>query len=1139
MLGAPRSATDAMLDPTSHDVQPGGSLRAPSRDGASSVEPLFVGRHAELAQLLSGLDVLRTGKGVAFAISGEAGVGKTRLAAEFTTHARAAGATVAWGRCWEAGGAPSYWPWVEVIRRLVGTEQLDLGAHGLFLAQLVPELAGRFGVVSDDAPSPSDPDSARFRMFDAVGTLLRRAAERAPLVVVIDDLHAGDRASLLLLAFLARTLAECPVLLVGTYRDVDASQAPDLAQPLAELARHARRIQLAGLTASDISTLLRSASGADPSSALVARIHDATAGNAFFVDEVLRALAARDSLTGTDASSVLVPDGVREAVRQRLAAMPPDAVAVLELASVMGREFDATALALAAHAPLADMLTAVDHSVRCGIVLVRAHASGRFQFRHALIRDAVYEALPSARRLALHQAVGSAFEQLAASAPDRYVGELAHHFLVAAPGGDERFVAYAMAAARRALARMAFEEAVSLYQRAVDGLAFIAPDDRRRCELLLGLAEAKEWSNDTAGSRVVFEQAADIARRLDATDLFLRAALGVGAVAARKFTATSRCRSAPELLHEALQRIHPDDSLWRARLLSRLALHSLTTGLRAEAAAQSAEAVATARACGDFESLGQALTARHAVLLGPDGIEERRAIALELQQLGHRLANREFLMRGHALHFTVLFELGDMVEAERALAAHRTLAESSGDPFEKWVSVVWHAACALHRGEYADADRLATAAYDLVTNVPGLHTDELYGPISFAAQWILIREPHGVDHLDMEVVRNYRASFPEASTWRVALLGQLTKLELVDEVRDELDLVMANDLADIERNGSWFPTMSYVADAIEMTGAAAYAAIAYPLLEQFAEWNVTSSHLGSRGSVSHYLALLASTLGRWDEAQRHFDVAIAMNRRMGARPYLARALYDRARLLARRADADRGEVEALAREALGHAEELGMTDLASRCIRLLDTLRRASDGRTGPMCAIDLEQRGDVWIVTYAGHSCFVKHAKGLVYLAELLRRPGDDVASIDLLAAAASLDNSEGHDVHADRDAGLVAAGTLSESVLDEQARRAYRRRMGELEAQLARAEARDDPAQILELREEIAALRRELARAEGLGGRARQSSDAERARISVTRAIKLALGRIAEANPKAGAHLAHAVRTGAFCSYSPHGDR
>jgi tetratricopeptide (TPR) repeat protein len=1122
-----------MLDPTSHDLLPDGLMRAPSLTDAACGEPLFVGRHAELKQLLSGLDVLKTGKGTAFAVSGEAGVGKTRLAAEFTSRARAGGACVVWGRCWEAGGAPSYWPWVEVIRRLVGEDRVDLGPHGIFLAQLVPELAERFGVASDAAPTPSDPDSARFRMFDAVATLLRRAAERGPLVVVIDDLHAADRASLLLLAFLARSLAECPVLLLGTYRDVDASASPDLAQPLAELGRHAQRIRLGGLSAGDISLLLRSASGSEPSAALVARIHDATAGNAFFVDEMLRSLAAHES--PDDAHSLLVPDGVREAVRQRVAALPQDALATLELASVIGREFDATAVALAAQAPLADTLTALDHSVRAGIVVEHARTSGRFLFRHALLRDAVYEALSSAQRLALHQAVGDAFEQLAESAPDRYVGELAHHFLIAAPAGDARFVPYVMAAARRALARMAFEEAVALYQRAVDGLGFVQPDERRRCELLLGLAEAKEWANDTAGSRAVFEQAAEVARRLDATDLFLRAALGVGAVAARKFTAAPRCAAAPELLREALTRIDSGDVIARARLLSRLALHSLTTGQRAEAGAQSLDAVAMARESGDTEALGQALTARHAVLLGPDGIDERRAIALELQELGHRTGNRELLMRGHALHFTVLFELGDLLEAERALAAHRTLTESSGDPFELWVSTVWRAACALHRGEYADAERLANEAYGLVTRVPGLHTDELYGPISYAAQSILLREPSRSGTLDIEQIRRYRAQFPEASTWRVAWLGFLTKLERVDEVRDELDEVMKHGLGELDRNGSWFATMSYVAEAIEMAGNASHAAVAYALLEPFAERNVTSSHLGSRGSVSHYLALLASTLGRWDDAQRHFDVAIAMNRRMGARPYLARALYDRARLLLRRDVADRREVEHLVRQALSDAEELGMTDLGSRCVRLLGEIRRGPDGRSQPLSAIELEQQGDVWIVTHAGHSCFVKHAKGLIYLSELLRRPNAEVASIDLLAAAAAFEDVECDDAYAARDAGLGSAGSLSEDVVDDKARRAYHRRIAEVESRLASARSRHEPDRILELEEELEALRRELARAEGLGGRSRQTSDAERARVSVTRAIKLAVGRIADANPKAGAHLARSVRTGTCCGYFP----
>lgn len=1119
-----------MLDPTSHDLLPDGLMRAPSLTDAACGEPLFVGRHAELKQLVSGLDVLKTGKGAAFAISGEAGVGKTRLAAEFTSRARAGGARVVWGRCWEAGGAPSYWPWVEVIRRLVGEDRVDLGPHGLFLAQLVPELAERFGVASDAAPTPSDPDSARFRMFDAVATLLRRTAERGPLVVVIDDLHAADRASLLLLAFLARSLAECPVLLLGTYRDVDASASPDLAQPLAELGRHAHRIRLGGLSAGDISLLLHRASGSEPSAALVARIHDATAGNAFFVDEMLRSLAAHES--PDDAHSLLVPDGVREAVRQRVAALPQDALATLELASVIGREFDATAVALAAQAPLADTLTALDHSVRAGIVVEHARTSGRFLFRHALLRDAVYEALSSAQRLALHQAVGGAFEQLAESAPDRYVGELAHHFLIAAPAGDARFVPYVMAAARRALARMAFEEAVSLYQRAVDGLGFVQPDERRRCDLLLGLAEAKEWANDTAGSRAVFEQAAEVARRLDATDLFLRAALGVGAVAARKFTAAPRCAAAPELLREALARIDANDSIARALLLSRLALHDVSTGNDRNAAELSAEAVAIARETGDQNALVHALIARHTVVFGPDGLEERAAIGEELIAIGRQRANRDVTLRGHAIRFIVRFECGDAIGAREDLGEHRRLAEEIGDPFDRWSNLVWTAAVSLQEGHFAEASRLADAAYGLVRDVPGLHAMDLNGPATFIGQSLLIpqtaTEPIALPGIAID---EYGARYPEVSSWRVVVMVVAAASGDRAVVERELRTLSEKRFGDIERNGSWLATMSLIAEGIEFVGDRELAKLAYDLLLPFASRNGSVSVVGSTGSVSRYLGLLAMTMDRAADAEWHFETARAMHERMRARPHLAKTLFDHGRFLLRLSDAERARGATLAHEARSIAADLEMPGLLRSCDALLtaagEDMSRADEPR--------LRRMDDLWSLEFRRESHFLNDAKGIAYIAELMRHPDREILALDLLSTLrASIDPNSPEAVGDDRSASGERTASPREDLIDVKARKSYERRLALLEDELRAAERSADPALVRERREEIEALQRELARAVGLGGRARQTSDVERARISVTRAIRLALGKIAAASPSAGAFLAARIRTGTYCLYS-----
>ncbi|MBY0274617.1 AAA family ATPase [Candidatus Binatia bacterium] len=883
--------------------------RAEPLTASSSADPraerAFVGRREELARLRGGIEVAARGRGSCALITGEAGVGKTRLVSEFAAEASHAGITVAWGRCWEAGGAPSYWPWVEVIRKLVAAGELhDLGSHGLFLAQLVPDLAEPLGVAGQPAPTPSDPDSARFLMFDAIGALLRRSVRRAPLLVVLDDLHRADHASLLLLAFLARRLTDVPLLIVGTLRNDEGDVSPAAVEPLADAARNATRIELQGLHASDIERLLEATPAVPSRAALAARMHDATAGNPFFVDEILRSLAGRAA--GWERSGTVelrTPSGVRDAIRLKLASMSPASVHALEVAAVIGREFDTSLVGRAQRQSASDVLAALVHPAELGIVAEVPGRPGRFQFRHALIRDALYEALPSARRIALHQQVGEAFESVADAAPDRHLGELAHHFLVAAAHGDDRFVKHAMHAARRALARMAFEEAVTLYQRTLDALVHVDPDERQRCEILLALAEAEEWANDAAGSRDSFEQAADIARRLDATDLFVRAALGVGAVAARKFTATSRYESAPLLIREALRRLVDHAPGTEALLLSRLALHDLSSGARSEALRTSAEAVALARTSADLATLSEVLIVRNGVLFGPDHIAERLAIADEVIALGNQLLRNDLVMRGHALRFTVRFESCDIRGADHDLEQHQILAERSSDPFDCWANLVWRGARVLLEGRFSEAQQLAERAMSLVVNVPGLHGAEVNGPAAFAGQILLIADTATRELPCQAVATDYTDKFPEASAWRVVeLLLQLRAKDLT-ALPITIDRLAANDFQDFERNGQWLCSMSLLAEAVAFIGDRTRASMLYSLLLPYEGLQGTASIVASFGPVSRYLGLLAATLDQWETAEEYFASAISSSCSMGASPHLAKTYFDDGRLLAARGDA--------------------------------------------------------------------------------------------------------------------------------------------------------------------------------------------------------------------------------------------
>jgi tetratricopeptide (TPR) repeat protein len=1119
---------------SSGSVEPEATMRATP---AGPPERRFVGRRDELALLRAGIEATTAGSGSFFLLSGEAGVGKTRLASEFAEEATGRGLTVVWGRCWEAGGAPSYWPWIEVIRKLIGDEEtVDVGARGRFLAQLVPDLATRLGAAGVDALSPADPESARFLMFDAVWALLRHRTRQAPLLVVLDDLHRGDRASLLLLSFIVRHSADVPLLLVGTTRDGDADVDANLREPLAEVSRRATRIELGGLTKHDITSLLDSSSDAHED--LAKRIHDATDGNAFFVDEVLRSLAAGDAVSQSRTAPVelRVPSGVRDAVRLRLASLSPANVAVLETAAVVGREFEASIVARALADEPATVLAALETPVKIGILAASAGRPGCFQFRHALIRDALYDALPAARRLALHQKIAEAFESLAEVAPDRYLGELAHHFLIAAAYGDARFIAHVTRAARRALSSMAFEEAATLYQRAIDALIHVDSNDRQYCELLLALAEAKEWNNEAAASREAFEQAAEIARRLDATDLFVRAALGVGAVAARKFNATSRYESAPLLILEGLKKLGTAASGSRALMLSRLALHHLTNGERDDAHRLSKDAVDLARQSGDRGALGEALTVRHAALLGPDAMEERHAIADELLALGNELLRVDLVLRGHGLRFMVRFECGDIRAADHDLEQHRRLAEALSDPFDRWANLVWQAARVLLEGRFNEADAYARRAMDLTERVPGLHSADINGPSVFAAHTILVADTATRD-LPADLVRvAYEGRFPEISAWRTTALLAYLRARDTAAVIAELDQLAVHAFEDFERNMVWLGTISAVAEAAAFAGDRVRAKLLYAMLLPYAEFHGTFALVASFGSVARYLGLLAATLERWEDAERHFLAATEINRSMGASPHVAKTLFDHGRLLFGRRDAAAPERGVdLVRRARAIAARLEMPGLLRDCDALLDGATDVGGQRSERDAEYALARQGEVWILRHDGRQTPLRHSKGVAYIAELLRHPNREILAIDLLTSLAAEPGSAAPQLATQNPVGGVGRqrGHFVDRVFDARARQAYEARVDDLERELSRAEADGDPERVLDLRDELSLVERELTRGVGLGGRSRQISDVERARVSVTRAIRLALGRMADVAPTAAGTLARRIRTGTYCCY------
>jgi len=1104
--------------------------------------PVFVGRQRELAELRAGLEDAVGGRGRFFLVVGEAGIGKTRLAEELAREAAERGGVALWGRCWEGEGAPPYWPWVQVIRALlqgVPAEELRpaVGAGAPYLVPLVPELGERFRDLPALSTSPRS-EHARFYLFDAVATLLRSAAQRTPLVLVLDDLQWADAPSLLLLQFLAHELRDVRILLLGTYREVEVRQAPAVAEILGALGRDGHHVPLRGLGEEEVRRFLEETIGRSPAPVLVRAVHRETEGNPFFVDEIVRLLVAERALERHEDPSpgrFPVPQGVREAIRRRLAPLPPPAREALALASVVGREFDLAILHRACGLDPEALLETLGPALAREIVVREPGGVGRYRFAHALIRETLYEELGPAERIRLHGQIGEVLEEVHRTDPTPHLTALAHHFLEAAPArGADKALVYSTRAGRHAAASLAYEAAAAHFQSALEVLGLARPgDERERCELLLARGDVQWKSGDGRGARETFQQAAEIARRIGDAPLLARSALGFAGEGSRLLWVRSEVVDQPriELLEEALHRLGDGDPGLRAQLLARLAINLYWAPEPERVVALSEEAVRLARQLGDPRLLAAVLRARWIALWRPEGAAERLAIADEILHLGERTGDRELALLGHRFRIVGFLEHGDVVATDREIEAWAQIAGELRQPLYLTDLAMWRATRAIMDGRFADGEEQAQRAVEL-----GQREPDVQPILRHEIQTFLLHFHKGC--LDQLVGRSQpRTGVPATMFQRCARAFVWSETGRQAEARRELS-ALAKEGFPLPRDGAWVVSMSLLSAVAAELNDRTSAAQLYELLMPYAgRVGIFAAGLACWGSVSYHLGLLASTLGRVADAIRHYEDAATVHERMGARPFLAWTQLAHARLLLTRdAGARRGEAAALLTSALATARELGMDGLVAKVRRLgLDAAPTAGAQEPADGEAV-FRNEGDVWTVIYAGTSVRLKHSKGLGDIAILLANRGRDIHVADLIAASAGAPPDPRSTPAADLVAqGLrVSRGASGDAVLDHRARADYRERLAGLHRELEDAERCNDEGRVARARAEFDFIAGELASAFGLGGRGRRAgSPIERARKAVASRIRFSLAHIARVHPALASHLRRYIRTGTVCSY------
>lgn len=891
----------------------------------------FVGRERELDELLRGLDEALAGEGRLFLISGEPGIGKSRLVDQLTRRAREHGAKVLVGRCWEAGGAPAYWPWVQALSAYVRDRDPDLlrselGRGLSDLAQILPELNELYGDVP--ALPAVDPEGARFRFFEATSAFLGAASLAQPLVLAFDDLHAADAPSLLLLQFLAGALAEARLLVVGAYRDVDPSLRDPLAEALAELRRQpmTRSLPLKGLPETDVGSFIALAAGLEPEPQLVSALHQATDGNPLFVGEVVRLLTSEEtlgSITDSEAWRRMVPEGVRAVIRRRLRHLSDNCRLVLVLASVLGREFDLAALERVSEVSGDQLLDVLDEAAGERVVADVPGQPGRMRFAHVLIRDTLYDEITPGRRVQLHRRVGDALEELYADNLEPHLAELAHHFYESArPAVAEKALAYARRAAERSLGMLAYEEAARLFLvslRILDSME--SPDDAIRCELLLALGDADGRAGDTPRSKETYRQAARLAEALGLPHQLGRAALGYGG--RLSWEASRDDEHLVPLLETALAALGDEESTLRVRLLARLAGGPLrdSTADAERRKSLGAEALAMARRIGDPSTLAYALIGYTNSHLSPDFAPELIALAKELIDVAVEAGDLERAVEGYQSHFEYAIELGDLPSARADLQAMETLATELRQPTQEWLVGAYKTAVALLEGRFGEAEQLIGETRSLGERAPSWPVAVTHG-----LQLYLLRRNQGRLQEVEELVRRAATDYPTYPIWRCVLANTLAELGSTAAARTELDALSVDGFSGIPFDEEWEVSLCFLAETAARLGEKGHAATLYELLLLYADRVAISYTEISLGPVSRFLGILAATTCHSEDAARHFEDALVMNERIGARPWLAHAQEDYAHMLLGRGEpGDAERARGLLDSAQAIRNELGMS----------------------------------------------------------------------------------------------------------------------------------------------------------------------------------------------------------------------
>ena len=907
----------------------------------------FVGRARELEVAAACLAALQAGHGAALLVAGEPGIGKTGLADQVESRAAGLGVPVAWGRCVEDEGVPSFWPWRQIlagcrVRQGPGEPDTDPADFIAF-----PGVAGHR---EPGAAAPPPDGSERFRLFESVTAMVSAAAAPAGLVVVLDDLHWADPLTAMTLAHLGRDLAANRVLAVVTYRDLEMGPNPAAVEAIAALVREPGTVQLGldGLAEAEVADQLAATFGRRFDPRVVTAVARRTRGNPFFVAELGRLVndAGRAGHGSAEPWETGLPEGVRAVISQRLGRLPESCREVLRTAAVIAQDIDVRAVAaiseLAPEAVLADL----DAAATTGLVRLE-HGAAAAVFSHALVREAIQGEMPRSRLLQIHRRTAEHLERTSAGDLDRLAAEIAHHWLAACPLADAAHaVAWAERAAARSISSLAYEEAARFYERALQVIGTGGFSGTDRCRLLLATADALYKAGDVGAAITAAGQAGEEAQRCGDPVATARAALALEGVADEAWG-----HQVAQLAQAALRELGNDNLELRARLLAAIALvhgSSLSAGDSGQAGPLSLQALTLAEAAGTPPALVSALRARQMACAGPDGVDDRLAVAERMLTLAADHADPWAALWGRLWRIEANAQLGAIDTAESDLDNLAGITRLLSQPVADWHLARTRCTMAMARGRFTDAEGYLDDTVRLASRGLDIRAWQMRA-ITGARLASLTSDPrheHWFATLEKEAGQLYTAG-----RWAIlaAHYADRGNLDRARAIYDRLPPWPTWQPPRFVRHG----VLDLRARAAAVLGDTGGAAVAYERLRPWARYFVVGGTglVAMNGSGEHTLGCLAACLGKLDVAVRHLRSAVAANQRAGLPPFELHSRYDLAKVLARRGRReDCSEALVAAGDSARGAARLGMKVLRTDAEGLADSLlSRAKSTQPGDL----------------------------------------------------------------------------------------------------------------------------------------------------------------------------------------------